>query len=196
MLAFLCVVAALLAPSDTKLTKEQREERQGKSTKNAWLLFTDTHTYHLLYRSVENDTAHGGFKPCVKMSLKQCWGSSMELWYHLFYKDIPTNALWPQAYMWIKVNQSREQKDLVSMNFEYYYGGYKDYTLLFTDYQTCFTMKRDHDKALQVWMIGSTEPTRINDTCHSTYNKTFIETGTHSEIPRYYIYNETICGTK
>uniref|UniRef100_A0A090XBK1 Putative secreted protein n=1 Tax=Ixodes ricinus TaxID=34613 RepID=A0A090XBK1_IXORI len=183
MLAFLCVVAALLAPSDTKLTKEQREERQRKSTKNAWLV-CELHSVDsdILLGASHIDAAMGCI---VKVPLK-CP--------RLRQGEVPHR--WPQAYMWIKVNQSREEKDEVSMNFEYYYGGYKDYTLLFTDYQTCFTMKRDHDKALQVWMIGSTEATRINETCHSTYNETLNKTGHHLEIPRYYIYNETICGTK
>uniref|UniRef100_A0A0K8R8I8 Putative salivary lipocalin n=1 Tax=Ixodes ricinus TaxID=34613 RepID=A0A0K8R8I8_IXORI len=196
MLAFLCVVAALLAPSNTELTKEEREERQGKSTKNAWLLLTDKRTHYLLYRSVENDTAYGGFKPCVNMSLKRCWDGSKELWYNFYYQGIPTNDLYPEATMWIKMKEYSQEKNLMSIEYDYYYGGSKDYTLLFTDYQTCFTLLRDHDKVLQVWMIGSTNTTRINDTCHSTYNETLNNTGHHSEIPRYYIYNDTICGTK
>uniref|UniRef100_A0A0K8RIB7 Putative salivary lipocalin n=1 Tax=Ixodes ricinus TaxID=34613 RepID=A0A0K8RIB7_IXORI len=195
MLALLCVIA-LLAFSDAKLSKEKREELQAKSSVNAWLLFTDEPTHYLLYRSIENDTAYGGFKPCVNMSLKQCWDSSMNLWYNFYYQDIPANALWPDSYMWIKVKDSSEQKDEMDIDYDYYYEGYKSYRLLFTDYTTCFTLQREYDNALQVWMIGSTDATRINETCHSTYNETLNKTGHHLEIPRYYIYNETICGTK
>uniref|UniRef100_A0A6B0V1M9 Putative salivary lipocalin n=1 Tax=Ixodes ricinus TaxID=34613 RepID=A0A6B0V1M9_IXORI len=195
MLAFLCVVAALLAPSNTELTKEEREERQGKSTKNAWLLLTDKRTHYLLYRSVENDTAYGGFKPCVNMSLKQCWDDSLELWYYFYYQGIPTNDVYSENYLWITVNSSGEHRDLVEFKYPYY-APLVHLRLLFTDYQTCFVLQQVNNRALQVWMIGSTNTSRINDTCHSTYNKTLNNTGNHSEIPRYYIYNETICGTK
>uniref|UniRef100_A0A6B0UMR8 Putative salivary lipocalin n=1 Tax=Ixodes ricinus TaxID=34613 RepID=A0A6B0UMR8_IXORI len=92
MLAFLCVVAALLACSDAaKLSEQQRKERQVKSSTNAWLLFTDEPTDYLLYRSIENDTAYGGFKPCVNMSLRQCWDDSLELWFYFYYRGIYTN---------------------------------------------------------------------------------------------------------
>ncbi|XP_040062077.1 uncharacterized protein LOC120836986 [Ixodes scapularis] len=196
MLPFLCLVSALLAFSDAKLSKEKREELQAKSSVNAWLLFTDKHAHYLLYRSIENDTAYGGFKPCVNMSLKMCWDGSLVLWYNFYYNDIPASDIWPDSYMWIKVKHSSEQKDEMEIDYDYYYGGYKDYRLLFTDYKTCFTLQRDHDKTLQVWMIGSTDETKINETCHSTYNKNVNKADDSTETPKYYIYNETICGKK
>uniref|UniRef100_A0A147BVZ5 Putative salivary lipocalin n=1 Tax=Ixodes ricinus TaxID=34613 RepID=A0A147BVZ5_IXORI len=196
MLVFLCVVTALLACSDAaKLSEQQRKELQKKSSNNAWLLFTDKHTVYLLYRSVENDTAYGGFKPCVNMSLKQCWDDSLELWYYFYFRGIPTNDVYSENYLWITVNSSGDHRDLVEFKYPYY-APLVHLRLLFTDYQTCFVLQQVNNGALQVWMIGSTNTTRINDTCHSTYNETLNKTGHHSEIPRYYIYNETICGTK
>uniref|UniRef100_A0A0K8R8C7 Putative salivary lipocalin n=1 Tax=Ixodes ricinus TaxID=34613 RepID=A0A0K8R8C7_IXORI len=196
MLALLCVVAALIACSDAaKLSEQQRKERQAKSSTNAWLLFTDTHKYYLLYRSVKNDTAYGGFKQCVNMSLRQCWDLSLELWYYFYYQGIYTNEVFPVNHLWITMNSSGEQRDLVKFRYPYY-ADQVLLQLLFTDYETCFVLQQVDNEALQVWMIGSTNTTRINDTCHSTYNKTLNKTGNLSEIPKYYIYNETICGKK
>ncbi|XP_040065822.1 uncharacterized protein LOC120839579 [Ixodes scapularis] len=195
MLVFICVVAALLACSDAaKLSEQQRKGLQRKNTNNAWLLFTAKHKYYLLYRSVENDTAYGGFKPCVEISLKMCWDRSLELWYNFNYQDIYTSHLYPQ--MWIfMIDKSGKQKDLVRMRFDYY-EGYKEYQLLFTDYETCFTLMGLRDKALQVWIIGKTNVTDVNEICHSTYNEKVNETGGLTDIPKYYIYNETTCGKK
>ncbi|XP_040065817.1 uncharacterized protein LOC115309677 [Ixodes scapularis] len=191
MLVFLCVVAALLACSDAaKLSEQQRKELQMKSSNNAWLLFTARHKYYLLYRSVENDTAHGGVKPCVQIEFITCWNGEKLMWYYFNYKGIYRSPFYPQPHMWIKVKPEK-QKNLVTMKYAFDDEGFKDYRLLFTDYQTCFTLIRLHDKALQVWIIGKTNMTGIHETCHSTYNEKVNETGGLTDIPKYYIYNET-----
>ncbi|XP_040065815.1 uncharacterized protein LOC120839571 [Ixodes scapularis] len=196
MLVFLCVVAVLLACSDAaKLSEQQRKERQVKSSTNAWLLFTDEQTHYLLYRSIENDAAYGGFRQCVTMLLRECWDPSLELWYYFYYQGIYTSEVSPVNHLWITMNSPSERRDLVEFKYPYY-ATLVFLRLLFTDYETCFVLQQVDNGALQVWMIESTNTTRINDTCHSTYNQTLNKTGNLSEIPKYYIYNETVCGKK
>uniref|UniRef100_A0A0K8RGJ8 Putative salivary lipocalin n=1 Tax=Ixodes ricinus TaxID=34613 RepID=A0A0K8RGJ8_IXORI len=197
MLALACVVAALLTSCDARLSREKRKELEAKSHNNTWLLFSERHTYHLLYRSNENDSFYGGNAPCVHITSLRCYSSEMLTWNQLFFKRVEKYDLYTEKYIWAHMEKFRKNFAAYDkVTFEYHLpeiSGEEDFLLLFTDYRTCFTLRRLADKVHQVWMIDTKNETGIHANCHSAYEGVFEDKTGSGVKTRYYIYNEAIC---
>ncbi|XP_040065823.1 uncharacterized protein LOC8031369 [Ixodes scapularis] len=164
------------------------------TNKDASKLFDRPQTFYLLYRSEKSDTKLGGESKCFQMKYYEARRGKKEFLTMLLFRDNSTGQMDVYSIVIVleKSNESLEYYDrLVAQN--HIATSYEAYDLLFTDYKTCFTLRRISDDLYQVWMIDRQNPTAINPGCESAYQGSVNEFGCAVPKPKYEIFDADIC---
>uniref|UniRef100_V5HBY1 Putative secreted histamine binding protein of 20.0 kDa n=2 Tax=Ixodes ricinus TaxID=34613 RepID=V5HBY1_IXORI len=106
-------------------------------------LFLKSHTFYLLYRSEKSDTKLGGESKCFQMRYYEAGRGKEEFLTQLLFRDNSTGQMDVYSIVIVleKSNESLKYYDrLVAQN--HIATRYEIYDLLYTDYHTCFTLRR------------------------------------------------------
>uniref|UniRef100_A0A0K8RLA5 Putative salivary lipocalin n=1 Tax=Ixodes ricinus TaxID=34613 RepID=A0A0K8RLA5_IXORI len=189
------------------LPREDNPVRMAKPKNNSERLWLTREKVYLVYRSEKNDTEFGGEAQCVQMKAlhidpprkKFLWNTlvrKLKVRSRLLYRNNQTGHM-EESTVTITTKKSYKNltyDDMFSIGEETYTTYiYKDYELLFTDYQTCFTIRRPSDDVYMVWMIGRLNITDINPECETAYHGPVNEYGCSVMKPKYYVYDKQIC---
>uniref|UniRef100_A0A0K8R9C7 Putative salivary lipocalin n=1 Tax=Ixodes ricinus TaxID=34613 RepID=A0A0K8R9C7_IXORI len=190
LLHFGLIGSTVLLPS-TLLTLINILSNKSRMSTN---LFLKSHTFYLLYRSEKSDTKLGGESKCFQMRYYEAGRGKEEFMTQLLFRDNSTGQMDVYSIVIVleKSNESLKYYDrLVAQN--YIATRYETYDLLFTDYQTCFTLRRISDDLHQVWMIDRRNASVIDPGCESAYQGPVNEYGCAVPKPKYDIFDPEIC---
>uniref|UniRef100_A0A0K8R8C6 Putative salivary lipocalin n=1 Tax=Ixodes ricinus TaxID=34613 RepID=A0A0K8R8C6_IXORI len=196
MFVLVCAAAAILAcrGASSQLTEgENQVQRHNDSRK----LLSSEKTFYLLYRSEKSDSQFGGNAPCAQMKHiesfeKRSDGSVLKRMFYIhetkhhilrFYVAITPNT----SSKALGYNDTMTARTIAFGTKDIYYD------LLFTDYSSCFTLRRPEDDVYQLWSIGRPDLTNINEGCRSAYKTDSNDPGCSVERQEYYVFNETVC---
>ncbi|XP_040067615.1 uncharacterized protein LOC120840908 [Ixodes scapularis] len=220
MIALLCVVATALAccgshveagptgQTYSLLSRQDEPVDMAKPKNNTAKLWLKREKFYLLYRSEKNDAEFGGEAKCVQMKAlrfeiprkKYQWNTpvkELKVWSSVGYRNNQTGHMEAFTVMIItkKSDESLIYDDMFSIGEDDTYANYisTDYELLFTDYETCFTIRRPSDDVYMVWMIGRRDIRGINRQCETAYHGPSNEYGCTVVKPKYDVYDDMIC---
>uniref|UniRef100_A0A0K8RKZ2 Putative salivary lipocalin n=1 Tax=Ixodes ricinus TaxID=34613 RepID=A0A0K8RKZ2_IXORI len=164
------------------------------TNKNASKLFDSPQTFYLLYRSEKSDTKLGGESKCFQMKYYEARRGRKEFLTQLLFRDNSTGRMDVHSIVIVleKSNKSLEYYDRLEAR-NHIATRYETYDLLFTDYQTCFTLRRISDDLHQVWMIDRRDTKDISSLCESAYQGPVNEDGCAVPRPEYKIFDPEIC---
>ncbi|KAM7305397.1 uncharacterized protein ISCGN_015294 [Ixodes scapularis] len=165
-------------------------------TKDAWTVMSQNKKFYLLYRSNENDTLMGGTSKCVQTKSYKIDSERKTLQNTILYRNDTT--LHMESYSVLisikKSNDTLPYYDVISVGRqETTISPTRDYQLLFTDNQTCHTVRSVEDDQFQVWMTEGHDPNDINPGCEKAYQGAPLIFSCPTRREKYYIYNKTIC---
>ncbi|CAN7997731.1 unnamed protein product [Ixodes pacificus] len=164
------------------------------TSKDAWKLFLKPQKFYLLYRSEKNDTKLGGESKCFQMKYYEADPVKKKFLTHLLFRNDTTGHMDSYSITIVldKSNKTFNYYDRLEVQNSIA-TRYEIYELLFTDYQTCFTLKRISDDLHQVWMIERLNATIISPQCESAYQGPVNEYGCAVPRPKYEIFDPKIC---
>uniref|UniRef100_A0A0K8RHA1 Putative salivary lipocalin n=1 Tax=Ixodes ricinus TaxID=34613 RepID=A0A0K8RHA1_IXORI len=164
------------------------------TSKNASKLFINPQKFYLLYRSEKSDTKLGGESKCFQMKYYEAHREKNEYLTELLFRDNSTGQMDVYSIVIVleKSNESLDYYDLLVAQNDIA-TKYEIYELLFTDYQTCFTLRRTSDDLHQVWMIDRQNPRAIHPGCESAYQGPVNKYGCAVPRPKYEIFDPEIC---
>uniref|UniRef100_A0A147BWP3 Putative salivary lipocalin n=1 Tax=Ixodes ricinus TaxID=34613 RepID=A0A147BWP3_IXORI len=197
MFVLVSAVATILACSGAfaQLTEDDRNqvERHNDSRR----LLSTNQTFYLLYRSETNDSALPDAQ-CTQTRHIEGFEKrrTVSVFRKIFYVHHKGHI--NRHFVVIYPNKSNEiltYDDSMTIKILAFYLApgpiYSD--LLFTDYSTCFTVRRPANDMYELWSIGRPNLTNINQGCHSAYEEDPDTPGCTVDRPKYYIFNETVC---
>ncbi|KAM7289443.1 uncharacterized protein ISCGN_029572 [Ixodes scapularis] len=197
MFVLVSIVATILACCGAFAQVTEDDQNQVHRHNDSKRLLSINQTFYLLYRSERNDSAlpdaqctqtrHGdGFENRETVSVLR----------RLFYVHHKGHI--NRHFIVIYPNKSNEilpYDDSMTIKILAVYLGerpiYSD--LLFTDYSTCFAVRRPADGVYELWSIGRPNLTNINQQCHSAYDQDPDIPGSSAARPKYDVFNETAC---
>nr|AAM93644.1 putative secreted protein [Ixodes scapularis] len=219
MIALVCVVATALAccgshveagltgQTYSLLSRQDEPVDMAKPKNNSAKLWLKRKKFYLVYRSAKNDTEFGGEAQCVQMKAfdielpkkRFSWNTpvtKLKVFSSVGYRNNQTGHMdgFTALIITKKSYEGLVYDDMFSIGeLTYTHYIYKDYELLFTDYETCFTIWRPSDDVYMVWMIDRRNITDINPQCETAYHGPVNEYGCTVVKPKYYVYDEMIC---
>uniref|UniRef100_V5HEC8 Putative secreted histamine binding protein of 20.0 kDa n=1 Tax=Ixodes ricinus TaxID=34613 RepID=V5HEC8_IXORI len=197
MFVLVCAAATIIACRGAFALSNEDKTQVEVHNDSRRLLFSNQ-TFYLLYRNVKSDSDFGGEAPCAQIrhieGLEKRRNVSvlgMEFYIHERRGHIN------QHYVVLTPNKSRaispHDDAMALLTLASPFRPETHYHLLFTDYMSCFTVRRPLDDVYQVWAIGRPSLTNKYENCHSAYKQHSDIPGCSVERPRYDVFNDTLC---
>ncbi|XP_040077717.1 uncharacterized protein LOC120849557 [Ixodes scapularis] len=195
MFVLVCAAATLIACRDA-CAQSTEDKNQVQVHNDSTKLLSTNRTFYLLYRSVKNDSDFADAQ-CTKrkhlegFEKRQTFTVLRDMLYvhhkghinrhHVVITPNKSNEI-------LKYNDSMTTKTIM-----FPFPGPKYEDLLFTDYSTCFTVRKPTNGVYELWSIGRPNLTNINPKCRSAYEEDPDISGPSVARPKYDIFDETVC---
>uniref|UniRef100_A0A0K8RGC3 Putative salivary lipocalin n=1 Tax=Ixodes ricinus TaxID=34613 RepID=A0A0K8RGC3_IXORI len=195
MFVLVCAAATLLACRDA-FAQPAEDNNQVQRHNDSTKLLSTNQTFYLLYRSVENDSDFNDAQ-CTQMRHLEGFEKrktptvlrEMLYVHHKGHINRHSAVITPN-----KSNEILTYNDSMTVEIlAFPYRGPRYDDLLFTDYLSCFTVKRPAKDVYELWSIGRPNLTNINPKCHSAYEEDPDIPGCSVDRPKYDVFNETAC---
>uniref|UniRef100_V5I3I5 Putative secreted histamine binding protein of 20.0 kDa n=1 Tax=Ixodes ricinus TaxID=34613 RepID=V5I3I5_IXORI len=195
MFVLVCAAATLIACRDA-FAQPAEDNNQVQRHNDSTKLLSTNQKFYLLYRSVKNDSDFADAQCTQRKHVegfekRQTFTVLREMLYvhHKGHINRHSAVITPN-----KSNEILTYNDSMTVEIlAFPYRGPRYDDLLFTDYSSCFTLRRPEDDVYQLWSIGRPDLTNINEGCRSAYKTDSNDPGCSVERQEYYVFNETVC---
>uniref|UniRef100_A0A147BWV1 Putative salivary lipocalin n=1 Tax=Ixodes ricinus TaxID=34613 RepID=A0A147BWV1_IXORI len=195
MFVLVCAAATLLACRDA-FAQPAEDNNQVQRHNDSTKLLSTNQKFYLLYRSVKNDSDFADAQCTQRKHVegfkkRQTFTVLREMLY------VHHKGHINRHHVVITPNKSNEilryNDSMTTETIAFPYAGPRYEDLLFTDYFTCFTVRRPANDVYELWSIGRPNLTSINPKCRSAYDQHPDIPGCSVDRPKYYVFDETAC---
>ncbi|XP_040062053.1 uncharacterized protein LOC115330684 [Ixodes scapularis] len=195
MFVLVCAAATLLACRDA-CAQSTEDKNQVQVHNDSTKLLSTNQTFYLLYRSVKNDSDSPDAQ-CTQRKYLEGFEKRQTFTFLRDMRYVHHKGHINRHHIVITPNKSHEMltynDSMTTEILAFAYTGPRYEDLLFTDYLTCFTVRRPANDMYELWSIGRPNLTNINPKCLSAYEEDPDIPGCSVARPKYDIFDETVC---